>query len=180
MYYRLIGDSENYRNYIMVGYSQEYADTFDGRNHAKTYQPQTFKLTKKSEKKYPIADIATGYLPICSEKAKKVIEEFCSEKEVEFLPCYLDATNENFYILNILGQEDCVDYDKSEFKTFPSSNKIMYFNHIGFKEQVNRHFFRIKDLPYCHYFISQEAKEKLEKAGLKGLVFDNKMFIKGQ
>lgn len=178
MYYRLIGNSENFRNYIMVDYSQEYADMFNGKSMAKGYKPQIFVLTKESEKEYPVADISTGYLPICSAKAKKVIEEIVKVDEVEFLPCYLDGVNEIFYILNILGQEDCVDYEKSKFTRFPSNpNKIMSFEYIEFKNKVNRHFFRIKDLPYCHYFVSQEAKEKLENAGLKGLDFDNKLFI---
>ena len=159
----------------MVDYTQDYADLFDGRSNKETYKFVSFKLTKKTEEKYPIADIQTGYLPICSEKAKKVIEDICAENEVEFLPCGLEGTNEKFYILNILGLEDCVDYDKSKFTRFPSNpNKIMFFEYIAFKEKVNRNFFRIKDLPYCHYFVSQEAKEKLEASGLTGLVITEK------
>ena len=79
---------------------------------------------------------------------------------------------------NILGLEDCVDYDKSKFTRFPSTGRIMFFEHVEFKEKVNRHFFRIKDLPYTHYFVSQESKDKLEKANLKGLVFSDELFKK--
>ena len=177
MFYRLTDNSENFRNYIMVGYTQEYANLFDGRSHKDIYKPIKFKMTKEIESKFPIADIQTGYLPICSEKAKKVIEDICNENEVEFLPCGLEGTNEKFYILNILGLEDCVDYEKSKYKHYPSNpNKIMFFEHIEFNETVNRKFFRIKDLPYCYYFISEEAKEKLEKSGLTGLVISDKLY----
>ena len=177
MYYKLIDDSENFRNYKMVGYTQEYANQFDGRSQKSSYKPVTFKVTQETENKYSIADFQAGYLPICSEKAKKIIEKICDENEVEFLPCYLEGVDEQYYILNILGLEDCVDYDKSKFTKFPSDpNKVMAFEHIEFKEKVNRHFFRIKDLPYCHYFISQEAKDRLEKTNLKGFVFNGSLF----
>ena len=176
MYYRLNSDEENFKNYIMMGYSQDYANTFDGRSQEQTYQPQTFKLTQTSEKKYPVADIFTGYLPVCSERVKNIFEQFCSKNEVEFLPCFLDGTNENFYIFNVLGQEDCVDYEKSNYQKFSNSNKIMFFNHIEFKQNINRHLFRLKDLPYCNYFVSQSLKEKLEEAGVQGFLFEDKLF----
>jgi len=177
MFYRLIGDAENFRNYIMIGYTQEYANLFDGRSHKDIYKPITFKMTEETESRLPIADIQTGYLPICSEKAKNLIEEICDKNEVEFLPCELENTDKQYYIFNILGLEDCVDYEKSKYKNYPSNpNKVMFFEHIEFNKTINRHFFRIKDLPYCYYFVSEEAKEKLEKSGLTGLAITDKLF----
>lgn len=183
MFYLLNCDCENFRNYYLsknlsANEAVELSKSFDGRSHGDSYTAITFFMTRKKESEYPIADWQTGCIPICSKKMKDVVEEMCSENEVEFLPCKLEGTDEVYYIMNILGLEDCVDYEKSKFTRFPSNpNKIMFFEYIEFKNKVNRHFFRIKDLPYCHYFVSQEAKEKLENAGLKGLVFDNKLFI---
>lgn len=177
MYYRLTSDDENFRNYIMIGYSQEYANKFDGRSLKDTYQIVTFKMTVETESKYPIADFQSGYMPICSEKTKKALEEICEKEEVEFLPCYLEGSNEDYYILNILGLEDCVDYQKSKFTTFPSNaSKIMFFEHIQFREEIKRNIFRIKDLPYCHYFINEKTKQKLETSGLAGLLMNNQLF----
>ena len=177
MFYRLTNNSENFRNYIMIGYTQEYANLFDGRLHKDKYKPITFKMTKETERKFPIADIQTGYLPICSEKAKKLIDEICDKNEVEFLPCELEGTDEQYYIFNILGLEDCVDYEKSKYKNYPSNpNKVMAFEHIEFNKTINRNFFRIKDLPYCHYFISEKAKEELQKSGLTGFIITDKLF----
>ena len=182
MYYRLTSDNENFRNYrfpkkLSSKESVELSESFDGRSHTDSYETINFEMTLASEKEYPVADFQESHVAFCSEKAKKVIEEICDENEVEFFPCNLEGENEIYFIMNILGQEDCVDYEKSKFTRFPSNlNKIMFFEHIEFKEKINRHFFRIKDLKF-QYFISEEAKEMLEKAGLKGSVFDNKMFI---
>ena len=52
----------------------------------------------------------------------------------------------------------------------------MFFEHIDFKENVNRNIFRIKDLPYTYYFITEKLKLKLEEANLNGLTFSNTMF----
>ena len=177
MYYRLMSNEENFRNYIMDGYSKDYADKFDGSSLKVTYRPVTFKMTLKTESKYPIADFQSGSMPICSEKTKRVLEEICDKEEVEFLPCHLEGTNEVYYILNVLGLEDCVDYEKSIFVTFPSNvNKIMLFEHIQFRKEVDRNIFRIKDLKYCYYFINEKTKQHLEASDLSGLLISDELF----
>ena len=181
MYYRLTSDNENFRNYrfpkkLSSKESVELSESFDGRSHTDSYETINFEMTLASEKEYPVADFQESHVAFCSEKAKKVIEEICDENEIEFFPCNLEGIDDKYYVMNVLGLEDCVDYDKSKFTRFSSTGRIMFFEHIEFKEKINRHFFRIKDLKF-QYFVSQEAKEKLEKAGLKGMVFDNKMFI---
>lgn len=180
MYYRLKGDFENFRNYMFpkkfsAEESVAISESFDGRSHRNSYTPINFELTIEDEKKYPIADFQDAPMALCSEKAKQIIEEICSENEVEFLPCNLEMCDDSYYIMNILGVEDCVDYDKSKFTKFPSSGRIMFFDHIEFKENIKRHFFRIKDIKN-QYFISKEAKELLDRAGLNGLIFDDSLF----
>ena len=133
-------------------------------------------MTRKREISFPMADIFFSDVPICSEKAKDVIESICNEGEVEFLPCIVEGIEDNYYIFNVLGAEDCVDYDNSDFVRF-SSGRIMFFKHIKFNKKIERHFFRITDLTNGFYFISEEAKQILENANLKGLVFDNSLFI---
>ena len=184
MYYRLTSDNENFRNYRFSNKltsleSVKLSESFDGRSHKDSYKTINLEMTLASEKEYPIADFQESYVTFCSEKAKTVIEEICDENEIEFFPCNLEGTADTYYIMNVLGLEDCVDYDKSKFTRFPSTGRIMFFEHIEFKEKVNKHFFRLKDLKF-QYFISHETKEKLERAGLTGLVFDNKMFKKEQ
>lgn len=182
MYYRLSSDSENFRNYILnethtPSHNMEIYESFNATQQKHTYKPLEFSLTSKKESRYPIADFQGGYLPICSEKMKKILEEVCDENELEFLPCTLEGENGQFYILHILDYIDCIDYNKSKFTSFPSNpNKIMFFEHIDFKENVNRNIFRIKDLPYTYYFITEKLKLKLEEANLNGLTFSNAMF----
>ena len=177
MYYKLSSDQENFRNYFLPEeYNFEYSQSFDGRSHVDSYKPITFVMTKKSEKKYPIADIMCGFVPVCSERAKNVISDICKEGEVEFLPCNLEGSNDQYYIFNILGTEDCVDYEKSKFTRFQSSGRIMSFDHIEFNRNVDRNFFRISDLKNNFYFVSEEAKNKLEQAGLLGVRISDKLF----
>lgn len=182
MYYRLNDNLEEYRNYIISeesksNFSKEfYMDVFDGRSFKDGYKTCEFVMTVKEEKDYPLADIWFGSIPVCSKRAKEVIESISDESEVEFLPCKLEGVEEQYYIFNILGSEDCVDYEKSKFQRFSSSGRIMFFEHIEFNQEVNRHFFRIEDLKRGYFFVNKETKEKLEKAGLKGLVFDNSLF----
>lgn len=183
MFYRLKGDTENFRNYVLPkGMSAmecvTISESYDGRSHKALYNPPFLEMTLESEKRFPVADFQDTQVAICSEKAKKVIEEICDENEVEFFPCGLEGVDEMYYIMNILGAEDCVDYDNSKFTRFASSGKIMFFEHIAFKSKVKRHFLRIKDLPYGFYFVSQEVKDKLEQAELEGVVFDDKLFSK--
>ena len=182
MYYRLSCDSENYRNYILKENERfemiDFANLFDGRPHKSDYQLVHFVMTVKSEIKYPVADIFLGPVPICSERAKDVILSICAESEVEFLPCGLEGVEEQYYIFNVLGTTDCVDYESSIFHRFPSSGRIMLFEYIQFNKEIDKHIFRIEDLKRNHYFVDEKAKELLEKAGLKGLEFDNSMFVK--
>lgn len=181
MIYRLSSDNENYRNYrlpkdLTPSESIKISDSFDGRSHKDTYQTIYLEMTLKSEDKYPVADLQLGVVPICSERFKSVVEEMCGDEEVEFLPCNLENTDGNYYIFNILGQEDCINYEKSKFTRFPSTGRIMMFEHVEIKNDVNKHFFRINDFSNAFYFISEYAKENLEKANLIGLEFDNKLF----
>ena len=183
MYYRLTCNMDKYRNYYLKEEVKEggelYFETFDGRSHKDIYTPRNFILTAKREIKNPIADMVFAY-PICSEKAKNVISSICDEGEVEFFPCTLEGCDETYYIFNVLGSEDCVDYEKSEFIKFPSSGKIMFFNHIEIGKEVNRHIFRIKDIAKSHYFVDERTKKILEAANLEGLEFDNSLFVKNK
>ena len=76
---------EKYRNYITSEESkdcfssQSYLDMFDGRSFKDNYKACKFVMTVKSEKKYPIADIWFGAIPVCSERAKEVIERVIRE-----------------------------------------------------------------------------------------------------
>ena len=182
MHYRLLSDLENYRNYILEENEKfemiKYSDLFDGRSHKDIYKPVRFVMTKKSEIKYSLADVSLGPIPLCSEKAKNAILSICDENEVEFLPCSLEETDEKYYIFNVLGSENCVNYDNSKFHRFPSSGRIMFFEYIEFNKEIKRHIFRIEDLKHNHYFVNEETKEVLEKAGLKGILFDNNVFVK--
>ena len=181
MYYRLMCDSENYRNYYLTKTPStnepiKIYDSFDGTPLKDIYTKLSFDMTRKSEAYFPIADYTNGGVPICSEKMKNIIESIANKDEIEFLPCTLESVNETYYILHILNSIDCVDYEKSKFTKFPSSGRIMFFDHIEFKEKINSHFFRLKDLSNDFYFISEEAKNLLEKSELKGLIFSDALF----
>lgn len=183
MYYMIKDNLDMYRNYILSDKdkminNEMYYQAFDGKSHKVGYKPLNFVMAQASEKKRPIADVWVTVVPVCSQKAKDIISSICDEFEVEFLPCNLEGTNEQYYVFNVLGAEDCVDYNNSKFLRYPSSEKIMFFEHIEFNKEIKKHFFRINDIKYSHYFVNEETKEILEKAGLKGVFFDNSLFVK--
>jgi len=111
-----------------------------------------------------------SHIPILSEKALKQLVALIQD-EVEILPTIFDEGN--FFIINILGVLDCIDYDKSEYKTF-SSGRIMRFEKFEFIEKAiqNKHIFRLKDLPLSYPYVSDQFKNIVEKNNLQGFKFE--------
>ena len=175
MFYRILDNMEEYAGLLIKGYSQELADKFDGSSLKNSWEKMTIEVFDKENIK-PLPEIVVGYIPLCNERVKNIIEEIAGDDEVEFLPCEFLGQQDKYYVMNILGRLDCVDYDKSKFTKYPSSDKIMFFEHVEFKEDVKRNFFRIEDLKYCHYFVNETTKAKLEKAKIKGLVLSDELF----
>ena len=174
MYYKLTEDLDNFSGILPVNYSMELASSFDGRSHAALWEPIHFEKMDKSDLR-PLPEILTGYIPICSARVYEAIKDVCNNI-VEFLPCTIGDERLEYYVFNILGSLDVVDYDRSIYQRFPSTGRIMFFKKLVFKETVEVPLFRIPDLPYTYFFCTEEFKVLLEGIDCRGAKFLSDMF----
>ena len=174
MYYRITGDAENFANFLPQNYTMKLAEQFDGRSLADGWKGLHFALTDPKDER-PIPEIITGYIPICSRRVYENIKDVCSEF-VEFLPCTVGEEKKDFFVFNILGAQDSVDYENSVFQRFKTGNAIKYFERIAFKEEVQTPMFRIRDLPYTYFFCTEKLKALLEQINVQGICFSKELF----
>ena len=173
MYYKLMGDSAQYASFVPENYTVELGEMFDGRSHAEGWNVMHFVLIDPEDER-PLPEIITGYIPLCSRRVYDAIRDIC-DGVVEFLPCTLGEDKLEYYIFNILGSRDVVDYEQSEFRRF-RNGEIMYFQKIVFKEAITEPLFRIPDLPYTYFFCTAHFKQVLESIGTKGVLFSDELF----
>lgn len=173
MYYRILFDAEQFANLIPENETIEWAETFDGRSHEAGWNGMHFNLTLEGDKR-PIPEIHIDYMPICSRRVYEEIKTMC-EGVVEFLPCTVGKDNLEYYIFNILGSQDVVDYEKSKYFRLEPNGKILFFDKIIFREETASPMFRIPDLPYNHFFCAEEVKQKLENINAAGVKFSTNL-----
>ena len=174
MYYKIEFDAENFANLIPSNNTIEWAETFDGRSHIDNWNGMHFTLSLDDDTR-PIPEINIDYMPICSRRVYDAIKTICGDS-VEFLPCTVGKDNLEYYIFNILGSIDVVDYDKSKYLRFSPNGRIMFFEKIVFKETVTSPMFRIPDLPYAWFFCNEDMKVLLNKIKPTGIRLTNELF----
>ena len=78
----------------------------------------------KDEVDKPIGDVFSVQISsfILNEKSYRVLDQYIKNEAQMFK---IKSENENLYVVNITNIIDCLDYDKSEFKRFTSSGRIM-------------------------------------------------------
>ena len=66
------------------------------------------------------------------------------------------------------------DYEKAEIEKFKSSGRVMSIEKYAFKPEIikDNHIFKIVEFPKSEVFVSDEFKQKVEEAGLKGFKFE--------
>ena len=112
-----------------------------------------------------------GYiLPIISEKFRNdFIEKFIQDTYfIEFLPIIFKNKNflSKYYLMNILNNINCFDFDKSEYTKLPieifpdQQNLIFSIEKLEFKHEAinNRNIFRMSEKP-IEIYISEEIKK---------------------
>lgn len=174
MYYRIIGEANNFANYLPHNYSMSLAEMFDGRKLSDGWVPLHFELLSPDDDR-PIPEIITGYIPICSRRVYEAIKATCKEF-VEFLPCTLGEERREYFVFNIVGFRGTVDYNRSVYKCFPGSTDVMYFNKIVLDGKAEAPMFRLRDLPYTYFFCNEEIKAIMEGIGAAGACFSSELF----
>ena len=116
-------------------------------------------------------------IPIVNQKVK----ELFSEKDVNFYPVANKAFKENYFLMHILNEVECVDEENSTFDKFEENDpvrpdkagsySVVYKLKIRKDIEYKNEIFRIR-----HYdvavIVSERIKSEFEKLDLKGVVFE--------
>ena len=168
--WQLWADSDNYASFARVeAYTADDIQSFDGRSHANSWKP--LKVEKiDTDKELDLGDMVSFTTPVFSEEAVNCLMQLIHEY-VEFLQ--LDYTGKKYFAVNVTKVIDAIDYEKSEFVKFKSSNRIMRFKKYAFvpEEVSGISIFKITDEKRRVPFVSDEFKMMVEKNNLSGFKF---------
>jgi hypothetical protein len=141
------------------------------------------------ESDYPIVDLG---IPVVSKKMLKVLTDLKNFEFKEISTCMIDdtfsgkifnekkelldnvPTNRKFITLQILSYTSCFDYDNSVFRPLRSNPDLPGIIKKMVLKEPDKGFppiFRIKESS-SKLFVSEEAKEALERADIKGCIFE--------
>lgn len=162
-------DVNNYDSFYWVdGADVDFIQSFDGRTHKTT----VFGKRVEFYKKLPIGNIVglASNIPIFDEKAWSVLEDLIKD-EVELLR--IELTGKIYYAINVLNVLDCIDYDRSEYKTFRDGKRIMAFTKYSFRQDIVKGYniFKITDEPMRCPFVSDVFRKRVKDSNLKGFAF---------
>ena len=144
--------------------------SFDGRRHLKDWKPLRLERFEP-QKGLELGDAPGFYshIPIISKKAWECLKNLIDD-EIELLSISFDEGE--YFIINVLEILDCIDYERSEYKTF-SDGRIMRIKKYEFirNEIYGKHIFKLKDFAVNYAFVSDEFKSIVERNDLHGFKF---------
>ena len=150
-------------------------DDFDGRILKENWVPLELKFLKEDDcgtyyKKCDAPDLMTGVM-VFNQKAVDVLKYMMGES-VEILPVNVEDADDKYYAINVIDVGDYLDYEKCEFRYYKDGT-IMRIEKFAFKTELikNKHIFKISLYPGIYIFISDEFRNAIRKARLKGFEF---------
>lgn len=152
-------------------WSIDYIQSFNGSRKSENWIP-LFLVLDQPESEHPLNDFPgfqyTSFI-IFSSKATGILMPLI-QKDAELLP--LKFRNDEYYGINVTSVLSCIDYDKSIYKCFKSSGRIMKFYSVAFLKNgvKGHHIFRLTEGPRI-YYVSDDFKNMVEKNGLTGFAF---------
>lgn len=126
----------------------------------------------KDEVYKPIGDVfsidTSSY--IINEKAYNVLYPYLKNHSQIF---QLKNEDKIFYVINVTDIIDCLDYDKSEIKYFPSSGRIMGVKKYAFhnKKLKNAIIFKLPEFSKNVSYVTEEFKNVVEENYITGFKF---------
>jgi len=113
-----------------------------------------------------------GFL-ILHQMVVSLIQSVCKE-DIEYLPFILfnheaEISSKEHFIINPIGQFDCLDYDKSDIKYF--KDEILDIDYFIFDKEKFKDapdLFRVKDAPHV-YVISDRIRDLLAGKGFTNM-----------
>ena len=164
-------DVDSFENLIISGDScNNLLKTFNGEEKNDGWTPISVRKMY-GDREFSNTPGFAPHIPVFDNKA--VSELSCMLKnEAEILP--LHSEDGTFYAINVIDVLDCIDYKKSEYKTFRDGKRIMCFTKYSFIESIikKHNIFKIKDEPLKRPFVSDEFKNIVQSSGLIGFKFE--------
>lgn len=129
-------------------------------------------FNKSSIKELP--DYMEGnLLPVVTEKVKKILSSLPDSRYFEFI-ALKSNTLEKVWLVNLLENIKCFDWEKSEYSTFPETDGINFdmpdrITKLSLKTEVigNRNLFRMYESS-IHIFISDYLENLFNQNNVKG------------
>ena len=164
-------------------------------HHFRTYEP----LPKDGYKSYmfdgtPVKDREFAFIlpseyedevnkPIGDAFSVEVSSFILNEYAFNILNPYLKGHTQVFikknqeavlYVINVTDVIDCLDYDKSEIKRFPSSGRVMEVIKYSFhKDRLkNATIFKLPEFVKTACYVTEEFKKATEENNIKGFKFE--------
>lgn len=163
-------DVDNYENLTWKKELDiDYIQSFNGVEKMKDWNPMQVK--RMYDRKFSNSPGFSPHIPIFDEKAINVLGDLLIGN-AEILP--LDCEDGNFYAINVVNVIDCIDYEKSKYKTFRDGKRIMRFTKYVFDERkisgVN--LFKTKEEPLKRPFVSEKFRKRVVDNQLTGFKFE--------
>lgn len=163
-------DVDNYENLTWKNEIDiNYIQSFDGTEKMEEWNPMQVKRMYNRE--FSNTPGLSPHIPVFDEKVISVLSDLLIGN-AEILP--LDCEDGVFYIINVINVSDCIDYEKSKYKTFRDGKRIMRFTKYVFDEKKieGMSLFKIKDELLKRPFVSEEFRKRVVDNNLTGFKFE--------
>lgn len=163
-------DVDNYENLTWrEEIDIDYIQSFNGAEKMKDWKPMQVK--RMYDRAFSNTPGLSPHIPVFDKKAIDVLSDLLINS-AEILP--LECEDGKFYAINITNVKDCIDYDKSKYKTFRDGKRIMRFTKYVFDEMKIEweNLFKIKEEPLKRPFVSEEFRKRVVDNNLTGFKFE--------
>ncbi|MEE1219720.1 MAG: hypothetical protein U0L20_07340 [Ruminococcus sp.] len=170
--WKLDCDVDNYENLAKDDYFDlDFSQSFDGRSQINNWTPLKVDAMYRSKRPFSNTPGFLPHIPVFDEKAISVLKD-ALDNNAEILP--LKCSSGNFYAVNVTKVLDCIDYEKSTYKTFRDGKRIMRFLNYSFdiNKVIGEDLFKIKDEPLKRPFVSDNFKNLVAMNNLTGFKFE--------
>lgn len=147
----------------------DYIKSFDGTRKSIDWKPPQIK--RIYDREFSNTPGIVSHIPIFDKKAISILNDLLKDN-TEILPTICE--DGNFYLINVIKVLDCIDYDKSKFKTFRDGKRIMKFTNYVFKKDKIEgvDIFKIKDEPLKRPFVTDRFRQRVIDNSLTGFKFE--------
>jgi hypothetical protein len=178
--YLLASDADRYENLTVAEGADVNAllDGFDGRPMRKSWSPLEVEVIRDSrhsgrpESDFPLL---FGPVPVLSDRAARALGELL-DGAGELLP--LGGEGDGYHILNVTRVIDALDEQRSQFKRFPSSGRIMRVLRYAFRPEAigDVAIFKLPQTVKSDVYVTDRFVDAVRRHELTGLAWDRMLW----